>query len=74
MDNYDTFTIESKIKYLLESNPDLDLRYKKSDKYIGKYICSLWKDGKYYLGIKGPCTIEDCYELLKSGIKMKYKI
>lgn len=59
------------IKKLLEKYPEYDLRYSLKVSGIGAgkaYICSLWKNGEYYLGIKGPCSLKDCYELLKNAV------
>jgi hypothetical protein len=60
------------IKKLEKQYPQFNLRYNIKENGIGAgvaYICSLYKNDKYLYGIKGPCQLKDCYELLKNTIK-----
>ena len=62
----------AEIKKLEKDNPEFNLKYSLKDKGVGagiSYMCSLWKNGNYYAGIRGPCSLKDCYNLLKGNIE-----
>jgi hypothetical protein len=57
----DVLDYEKCIEILQSDNPEFELKYTPAEKFKYSYYASLYKDGEYLAGLRGPAKLSDIY-------------